>query len=357
MAEFMTEFTNTWLPFLRKHGARVTESTPPEVTGFDDDVARAVNAGGIVAPLTDLGLIALSGEDAVNFLHNQLTNDVENLSLTEARLAGYCSPKGRLLATFLMWKSAENIMLQLPRQLQAPIQKRLQMFVLRAKAKLADVTDNHAVLGLAGPAAASILTEWFADLPAAPYGKTESAAGTLIRLADANGAPRYQWITGADTAQDAWPKLSAGLQPAGAGAWRLLDIEAGIPQITQATQEQFVPQMINYELIGGVNFRKGCYPGQEIVARSQYLGKLKRRMLLATTTAQDARPGMEVFSSADPEQPCGMIVNAERSAADRMECLVEIKTAALDQGAIHLGSASGPALQFKALPYPLPDPA
>jgi folate-binding protein YgfZ len=357
MAEFMTEFTNTWLPFLQQHGAHVTESAPPEVSGFDDNATHAVNAGGIVAPLTDLGLIALSGEDAANFLHNQLTNDVENLSLTEARLAGYCSPKGRLLATFLMWKSAENIMLQLPRQLQAPIQKRLQMFVLRAKAKLAGVTDNHAVLGLAGPAAASTLAEWFPDLPSAPYSKTESAAGTLIRLADANGAPRYQWITGTSTAQQAWPKLSTSLQPVGAGAWRLLDIEAGIPQITQATQEQFVPQMINYELIGGVNFRKGCYPGQEIVARSQYLGKLKRRMLLATTVAQDARAGMEVFSSADPEQPCGMIVNAELSAADRMECLVQIKTAALDQGAIHLGSATGPTLHFKALPYPLPDPA
>ncbi|MES2538812.1 MAG: folate-binding protein [Pseudomonadota bacterium] len=355
MAEFMTGFTNPWLAFLQQHGARVTESDTPEVTGFD--VGTVQTAGGIVAPLTGLGLIALSGEDAASFLHNQLTNDVENLSLTEARLAGYCSPKGRLLASFLMWKSGDNILLQLPRQLQPPIQKRLQMFVLRAKAKLADVTDSHVLLGLAGPAAASALAPWFAELPPAPYAKTESAAGTLIRLADAGGEPRYQWVTTTSTAQEAWPALSVNLQPVGAGAWRLMDIEAGIPQITLPTQEQFVPQMVNYELIGGVNFRKGCYPGQEIVARSQYLGKLKRRMLLASTAAPDASAGMEVFSSTDPEQPCGMIVNAESSGAGRMDCLVQIKTAALDQGTIHLGSATGPALDFKPLPYPLPDPA
>ncbi|MGZ5780366.1 MAG: CAF17-like 4Fe-4S cluster assembly/insertion protein YgfZ, partial [Burkholderiaceae bacterium] len=129
-----------------------------------------------------------------------------------------------------------------------------------------------------------------------------------------------------------------------------------IPQVTQATQEKFVPQMINFEVVGGVNFKKGCYPGQEIVARSQYLGKLKRRMMLATITAQEAMPGMDVFSSEDPEQPCGMIVNAERNSENETACLVEIKTATLENSSIHLGVAQGPTLRFQALPYALPDP-
>lgn len=352
----MTQLTNIWLQFLAQHGANITTSATPDVIDFGVAAANDIGATGFVAPLSDLGLIAASGEDAAHFLHNQLTNDVEHLGLSEARLAGYCTPKGRLLATLLMWKSADAVMLQLPRQIQAALQKRLQMFVMRSKAKLTDVSDNYVVLGMAGSSAATVLTEWFVAMPAVPYAKTESDAGTLIRMPDANGIPRYQWITTFDIAKDAWPRLVATLRPVGTQVWRLTDIQAGIPHIMQPTQEQFVPQMINFEAIGGVNFKKGCYPGQEIVARSQYLGKLKRRMMLATVDAQDVQAGMEVFSSADPGQPCGMIVNAEICAQHKMECLVEIKTAATETGTIHLGASSGPVLQFKPLPYSLPDP-
>jgi len=307
--------------------------------------------------LADLGFIAVSGEEAAQFLHNQLTNDVEHLGSAEARLAGYCSPKGRLLATFLMWKTADTILLQLPRQILPAVQKRLQMFVLRTKAKLNNASDDYVALGLAGEAVPSALAQWFPALPAAPFSKTDTEAGTLIRLPDAFGLPRYQWIATVDAAQNAWPVLTKVLPPAGTHAWRLTEIHAGIPQITQPTQEQFVPQMVNFELIGGVNFKKGCYPGQEIVARSQYLGKLKRRMMLASLDAQDVKAGTEVFSSADPEQPCGLIVNAERNHQGGTDCLVEVKVAAMDDGSIHLGSVQGPILRFSSLPYPLPDVA
>jgi hypothetical protein len=348
-----TDFMNTWLQFLAQQGAQL-QTDEREVVGFDLGVAPA---GEFVAPLTDLGLIAVTGEEAALFLHNQLTNDVEHLGSAEVRLAGYCSAKGRLLATFLMWKSADTIMLQLPRQLQAAVQKRLQMFVMRTKAKLADVSDDLVVLGLSGEPASAALTQWFPTLPASPYAKVDSVAGTLIRMPNAFDAPRYQWITKPDTAQQAWPALAKVLSPAGTRAWRLGEINAGIPQITQPTQEQFVPQMVNYELIGGVNFKKGCYPGQEIVARSQYLGKLKRRMVLASVDTHEAKAGMEVFSSADPEQPCGMVVNAEPNPAGGMDCLVEVKLAALADATVHLGSAGGAQLKFNALPYPLPDAA
>ena len=294
------------------------------------------------------------GDEAAHFLHNQLTNDVEHLGTGEARLAGYCSPKGRMLASFLMWKTGDAIMLQLPRQIQPAVQKRLQMFILRAKAKLNDATDSHVILGLGGEAATAALAGWFPAMPAAPYAKVDGEAGSLIRVADAYGAPRFQWITSSAVAEQAWPELIKTLTPVGTAAWRLADIHAGIPQITQPTQEQFVPQMINFELIGGVNFKKGCYPGQEIVARSQYLGKLKRRMLIASVDAGEAKAGTEVFSSADPEQPCGMIVNAESNAQGGTDCLVELKFAATEEGTIHLGSAQGPQLAFGALPYPLP---
>ena len=327
---------------------------PSQIHAFNGSQVNTELPRGYIAPLTDLGLISATGDDAANFLHNQLTNDVEHLGLQEARLAGYCSPKGRLLATFLMWKTGDTILLQLSRQIQATVQKRLQMFVLRAKAKLVDVTDSHAILGIGGQAAAGVLQKWFPELPATSFAKSDSTAGTLIRVADAFGEPRYQWIASIETAQQAWPELIKVLTPVGTPLWRLTDIHAGMPHITQATQEQFVPQMINFELIGGVNFKKGCYPGQEIVARSQYLGKLKRRMLLATVDTTAAAAGMEVFSSADPEQPCGMIVNAERNLQGGTDCLVEIKMAATEEGTIHLGSAQGAALEFGTLPYALP---
>ena len=128
---------------------------------------------------------------------------------------------------------------------------------------------------------------------------------------------------------------------------------AGLAQVVEATREQFVPQMINYELVGGVNFQKGCYPGQEIVARSQYLGKQKRRTLLAFSESDDVTAGTEVFSSADPTQPCGMIVNAERGPDGRVACLVEVKMDAASTS-VCVGSVDGPVLTFGELPYALP---
>jgi tRNA-modifying protein YgfZ len=342
---------NKWLQFLQGQGARYDADT-----GALDFNSAAAPATQFVAPLTDLGLIKLTGDDAASFLHTQITNDVEHLTSDEARLAGYCSPKGRLLATFLMWKTAGTIFLQLPREIQPAIQKRLQMYVLRAKAKLNDGGEEQVALGIAGDAAATILSTYFPSLPSAPYAKVDSEAGSLIRVADASGQPRYQWIATPDTAETIWPALAAVLPPAGPRAWRLANIEAGVPQIVLATQEQFVPQMVNFELVGGVNFKKGCYPGQEIVARSQYLGKLKRRMVLANVDAVDVKAGAEVFSAAEPEQPCGMIVNAERVSENASACLVEIKLAALDAGPVHLGSSNGPPLLVRPPPYELKDP-
>ncbi len=226
------------------------------------------------------------------------------------------------------------------------------MFVMRAKAKLADAGDA-VVLGLGGAAAQQALRAHFDALPAAPYGKLDSPQGTLVRVADAFGAPRYEWLTTAHNAAAVLPGLRATLALGGNQAWQLSSIHAGVPQVTARTQEQFVPQMINFELLGGVNFKKGCYPGQEIVARSQYLGKLKRRAALVTIAGATAQPGDEVFAVADPGQPCGMVVNAAANGTGGTDALVEMKLAALEAGEVRLGSADGAPLQFQAMPYPL----
>lgn len=341
----MSESPDSWLTFLQEQG--LGPNAP----------ARALPAGGFVAPLTHLGLIALEGEQAASFLHSQLSNDVEHLDAREARLAAYCSPKGRMLASLLMWRREDRIFLQLPREILPAIQKRLQMFVLRAKVKLADVSAGQIALGVSGAAAQDLAARLGASLPQQVWGKVDIGPDALIRLGDAAGQARYQWITTPATAREHWPRLAEAGVVCPPATWRLSEIEAGVPMVTQATQEQFVPQMINFELLGGVNFKKGCYPGQEIVARSQYLGKLKRRMYLAEVSGT-AVAGAEVFADSDPQQPAGMLVNVEASGADRSLALVELKSAVLDAGgSLHVGAADGPVLKLRALPYSLPESA
>ena len=351
---------DNWNQFLLLQGGQGSDGRTRD---FGMPLTIAELGGGFVAPISELGLIAASGEDAATFLHNQLTNDVEHLTTGEARLAAYCTPKGRIMASFLIWRNDTSIFLQLPRDIQAPLQKRLSMFVLRAKAKLRDASAesaNEVVLGLGGAKVDAVLKTWFGTLPGAPYAKLEHEheLGTLIRLADAFGAPRYQWLTSAATAQAVWPTLAATLSKGGDDAWRLSEVHAGVPYISAATQEKFVPQMINFELLGGVNFKKGCYPGQEIVARSQYLGKLKRRTTLVGIADPAAKAGDEVFAVADPEQPCGMIVNAAPNGSGGVDALVEMKLAAIEQGGIEagsvrLGSVDGAPLSLLPMPYVL----
>ncbi len=297
--------------------------------------------GGMVAALTHLGVLAVSGADAENFLHNQLTNDVLELTPGAMHLGGYCSPKGRLLATLLIWKSNDGVMLVMPRELLPGIQKRLQMFVLRSKVTIADVSEQTVLIGAAVP-----------DLQEIGFSETDGLNATWP---SATGLQRALWMGPVESAMHLWNTLSKTLTPTSANYWRWLDIRAGLPMVVEATREQFVPQMVNFDLVGGVNFRKGCYPGQEIVARSQYLGKLKRRMLLASTQAEVAAAGMEIFSEADPGQPCGLVVNAEKNPEGTWDLLVEIKLEAT-QKPVHLGAANGQLLQFSELPYVIRDP-
>jgi folate-binding protein YgfZ len=348
---------NNWNQYLTSLGARSSGAEPGAlIADFGRTLSAADLAAGFVAILTDQDLIAVRGDDAASFLHSQLTNDVEHLDATQVRLAAYCTPKGRMQASLLMWRDAEAVYLQLPAELRPALQKRLSMFVMRAKAKLEDATAaeaNQVVLGLGGQAAQAALAQHFNVLPATPYSKIDHAYGTLLRVGDAFGAPRYLWLTSGDTALPALPVLAANLAVGGNAAWALSSIHAGVPHITARTQEQFVPQMVNYELLNGINFKKGCYPGQEIVARSQYLGKLKRRTTMAAIDSLNAAAGDEVFDLADPDQPCGMVVNAAPNGLGGSDALVELKLASIDQGDVRLGSASGPALRFMAMPYAL----
>jgi folate-binding protein YgfZ len=270
--------------------------------------------------LPDWGVIRATGADARSFLHGQLTQDTQHLEPGRARLAGYCSPKGRLLASFVMWTEAASgdVLLACSADLLAPTLKRLSMFVLRAKCKLSDDSSEMPLHGWAGH-----------DVPGAqPWDVTEGVAGTAVRLPDAAGQRRALWLGAEPPVQDL-------LAPQG---WQWLEVMSAVPRIVAATAEQFVPQMINLEAVGGVNFQKGCYPGQEVVARSQYRGTLKRRAFLVRSEAA-LQPGQEVFDAADPGQPSGMVVLAAAPTGLPAVALVELKTAAAE-GYLSAGSAS-----------------
>ncbi len=294
--------------------------------------------------LDDWGLIRANGADAASFLHGQLTQDMTALATGQARLAGFCSAKGRLQATFVVWRAdADSLLLACSADLLAPVLKRLSMFVLRAKCKLSDASADMALYGLAGDQA----TRWLGD--AAPGSALHSSAmgdGQVVRLPDASGQARYLLAQPASQAAPALPALSSD-------DWRWLEVQSGVVRIVAATVEAFVPQMVNLELVGGVNFQKGCYPGQEVVARSQYRGTLKRRAMLFDSEAV-LTAGQEVFHSADPNQPAGKVALAAARPGGGSSALVEIKLAALDGGSLHAGSAAGGLLQRAALPYAIP---
>ena len=317
----------------------IAAMTPPAIATVD-------LAAPIAVRLSDWGIIRARGEDAGTFLNGQLTQEAAKLAPGQARLAGYCSPKGRLLASFVMWRSApDEILLACSADLLAPTLKRLSMFVLRAKCKLSDASAEVALWGVALPGSAADVA-----IPPQPYATTALAGGTAVRLADASGAVRLLWAAPADATPPWTTSASADL-------WNWLEVQSAVPRIVAGTVEAFVPQMVNLELVGGVDFQKGCYPGQEIVARSQYRGTVKRRMVLAEGDA--ALPaGAEVFAAADPLQPAGQVVlsaslpNAPGGA--RHATLIEVKKALADGGELHLGAVDGPRVHLRELPYEIP---
>ncbi len=295
-----------------------------------------------VTALSHLGVIRAEGPDAASFLHGQLTQDFALLDASEARLAALCTAKGRAIASFLgIRPQPELILLVLSRDILAATLKRLSMYVLRAKVKLADASDQYALYGLAGTALAGNDVD-----PAAPPGRsTAVGAAHAVALYPSDGVPRALWIAPADSAAPQGPALDAAL-------WQWSEVRSGIVTLSAPVVEAFVPQMINYESVGGVNFKKGCYPGQEVVARSQFRGTLKRRTYLVQASDEIAA-GQEVFAAGDPGQPVGLVAQAAPAPGGGWAGLISIQIAAIEAGGLHARSADGPSLTVEPLPYPL----
>lgn len=310
---------------------------------------RAAHEATVLVPLTHLSRLRADGEDAATFLHNLLTNDVKGLPADGLRLGGFCTAKGRLLAAFTYWRDGDATVLQLPRALAEAMRRKLSMYILRAKATLTDTSDAMPALGLAGSGAEAALQA--AGLPVPPGVMTRQAVdGTsVLRLA----ADRFELVVPPERLDAVWTALAAHATPAGSPAWRRFDIRDGLVSIWPATQEAFVPQMVNFELTGGVSFKKGCYPGQEIVARTQYLGKLKRRMYRASADCPPPPAGTAVYGSDTQDQACGAVVDAVARPDGGCELLAVVQMSSTEAGPVRVGATDGPALTLLDLPYPL----
>ena len=326
-------------------GARFSQDDVQRVCDFGDASAELIAAAGatVLVPLGHYGVVQLSGEDAKSFLHNQLTSDVNHLAADGVQHAAWCTAKGRMLASFVSWREGDDYLLQMAAELVPAIAKRLQMYVLRSKVKVADISAERALLGLAGPDAEAALHSAGLPVPADAMKAAAFAEGKVLRLE----AQRVEVVVAATAAAALWQKLVAKARPAGIPAWQWLDIRAGLPVVSGSTKEEFVPQMANFERIGGVSFHKGCYPGQEVVARTQYLGKVKRHLYRVRSDVALAA-GDELYSTAAPDQSCGMIVTGTASPTGGFEALAVIMEAAADAG-VHLRARDGAALQATAV--------
>ena len=304
-----------------------------------------------VAPVPHLGVIRVEGADAATFLQGQLTQDFVLLGPDEARLAAFCSAKGRMQASFVGFKRAtihdngetqSDILLVCNRDVLEATRKRLSMFVMRAKARLVDASDDYALYGLAGEATNSI-----ANYAISPWARTRIGTASVVSLHPADGIQRALWLAPKGEPAPAGPALAEAL-------WRWGEVRSGIASISAKIVDAFVPQMLNYESVGGVNFKKGCYPGQEVVARSQFRGTLKRRAYLVHCSAAMA-PGDEVFGPADDTQSCGTVAQSAASPDGGFDAIVSMQVAAAQAGGLKIGTPDGAAIELLALPYALLD--
>jgi tRNA-modifying protein YgfZ len=308
----------------------------------------------ILADLTHLALIRATGPDAAAFLNGQLTNDVDSVDSALSQLSAWCSPKGRMLAFFRVALRNEEYLLQLPRSLRDDVIKRLRVYILRSKVKLENADDALVHIGVAGPRTPMLLENALGAVPTHINDVSVSGEFVIIRLHGTTS--RFEIIGTPDPLAQLWDELKQrGVHPVGDGTWTWFDIMAGIPTVLPQTSDAFVPQMANLDLIDAVSFAKGCYTGQEIVARVHYRGRLKQRMYRAHGLSSDIpAPGDSVFSPDMPGQSTGTVVSAAESPEEGYDLLAVVHCESAAQRELHLHRPDGPRLTIEKLPYQVP---
>ncbi len=286
--------------------------------------------------LSSYSLLRLTGADRIDFLHSQLTCDLHKLEIGQASLAAWCNPKGRVIVTFIVNRAEDYIDLLVAADMKDAVVKRLRMFVLRAQVEISDC-EASAIIGLAGDPLLACAAEP-ATLPAADWQTGKQDSTDWLRLP--GPLPRLLVYADGTVMQTLWQKLAEHGRPAAESHWTLLNIEARLPWITHSVSEQFLPQMLNLDQNGGLDFNKGCYPGQEVIARLHYRGEVKQRLRYGITQA-DLAAGEALYTAAG--ERAGNIVNCAPHPDGNNRCLSVTATGA---GQLHAGSNDGPVVDL-----------
>jgi len=368
----VVKMQSNWKTHLESNGAVIENNIVVHYGDSKHELAKMlVDNKTVVADLSHYGLIKISGSDAKSFLQSQFSNDINLVTESQAQLNSYCSPKGRVLALFNLFQVKDHYYLQLPRALLDSILKRLTMFKMRADVELVDVSDNLLCIGVSGPSAGSILKNAFKNYPDSNYAclnivNSKNADQyqntiTIIQLAnttESKNQSQFLIFANSESLINFWTNNNDNLEPIGCHAWSLLNIQSGIPSIETETIDAFVPQMLNLQLINAVSFSKGCYPGQEIVARTQYLGKLKKRMyLLKSKNNKILAPGTDLSTEkAIDDQSKGKIVNCQVSIDGSIEALAVLQISSVDDGKVVVKSEPNIKFSIQNLPYSFEEP-
>ena len=341
----------TWQSFLEQSGANIIDGTVRDFGAPDKELNNSQET--LIADLSHYGVIEATGDEASDFLQNQLSNDIKLVDDTHSQLSSYCSPKGRMLASLRIFRFNHNFLLRLPADTLEATLKRLRMFILRSQVSLEDASDDLARFGLSGNQAGELLSQAGIPIPESINDVTQQAGYCVIRV-PGNNRPRFEFYGQPQVLAELWSSFSTQARAVGASVWAIQDIESGIPDVFASTMEAFVPQMANLHAIGGISFKKGCYPGQEVVARMQYLGKLKRRMYRAHCDTETLPAAGDNLYSSGSDESVGKVVQAQPAQQGGIELLAVLQIAQVEQGPVHLQDKNGPQLEFIDLPYEVP---
>ena len=341
-----------WRAFLEHRGGEF-KGDIVEHYGNAGRELSVVLTGNVFADLSHYGVLAIYGDDSKTFLQTQFINDITSLDESQSHLNGYCNPKGRLIANFRVFWRGDTLYLRFPVELVEPVANKLNMYKMRSKVTIEDHSDSMVRIGYSGADADKALSEILGRVPEQPGDVINIENLTVIRIPGIT--PSYELYSDTGEIRDLWTRLDVHSAPVGVSAWQLIEILAGEPHITGASTEQYVPQMINYQALGGLSFTKGCYPGQEIVARMHYLGKLKKRMYLANVdSAEPPEVQQELVSSKSSSgSKAGNILNAALHPDGHYSTLAVIQINDAESESVHLGSIDGPELELQELPYPV----
>jgi folate-binding protein YgfZ len=341
-----------WKEFLTANGAKFEQDSVSNFKNIEIELQAAASAD-VICDLSHLDCLQVTGADAESFLLNQFSNDIQQLDTNSSQLTTYCNPKGRMFALFRVYRIEDGFILFSDPGIGSSLLARLKMFVMRSKVEIENISDRFVMFGISGGNARQLLQGAIQTEPPELENQLVQS-GSLSVIRQFGSRERFLLTGEAAELQTLWLELAKNCQPVGRTAWEWLDIQAGLPSIRPQTSEEFIPQMLNLDVLNALNFKKGCYPGQEIIARMKYLGKLKQRMFLGHGEGSIPAAGDALFAEGFGTQAAGTVVASAPSPDGGFDCLFIAQLKVIDTEPLHIGSIDGTELSLQELPYKVP---